>query len=162
MLVKAKIYEYIKYSNFFKLYTSLYKPEVKKNYEGEVAFYRSFLSKCKLIFDIGANDGHKTEAFLKIAEKVLSCEPDHVNFKTLCIRFRNKRTRVILENKAVAASSGTKSMYLHHPGSAFNTLNEKFKQITEADNLKKWNEKISYDNTIPVETTTLDKLIDKY
>lgn len=162
MLVKAKIYEYIKYSTIFKFYATLFKPGVKHSFEREVRFYSSFLFKCHLIFDIGANDGHKTEAFLKIAEKVVSCEPDLKNFNTLCIRFRKRRKRVRLENKAIAAAPGTHIMYLHHPGSAFNTLNVKFKEITEADNLQKWNEKINYENRILVETTTLDDLIKTY
>jgi FkbM family methyltransferase len=162
LFVKAKVYEYIKYSSIFHIYTLFFKPQEKKNFEREVHFYKSFLNKCNLIFDIGANDGHKTEAFLKLSQKVVCCEPDPKNFKTLKIRFRNKRKRVFIENKAVAASPGKKNMYLHHPGSAFNTLNEKFKQTTEADDLDKWNEKIKYDDVISVEATTLDQLIIKY
>ncbi|MGI8599481.1 MAG: FkbM family methyltransferase [Chitinophagaceae bacterium] len=161
LLVKAKIYEYIKYSSVFYVYSSLFKPWDKKNYKREVQFYRSFLSNCNLIFDIGANDGHKTEVFLTLSERIVCCEPDDKNFKTLQVRFRNKKN-VYLQKLAVAASAGIKKMYIHHKGSAFNTLNHKFKKITEADDLEKWNEKIKYDHVIPVESTTLDELIIKY
>jgi FkbM family methyltransferase len=78
----------------------------------------------RLIFDIGAYDGHKT-AFLELADKVVSCEPDAHNFRTLRIRFRNCRSSVVLENKVVSDHPGRDIYYIHHAGSAFNTPNPK-------------------------------------
>lgn len=159
LFINAGIYERLKYSWMFRLYQTLFKPEVKKAAEKELNFYSSFLSKGDLVFDIGANDGHKTEAFLQLANKVVCCEPDAKNFKTLQIRFRNKRNRVMLEQKALGAQEGILPMFVHHEGSAFNTLNPKFKEVTEADDVERWNEKINFGETLEVPVTTLDNLI---
>jgi FkbM family methyltransferase len=156
------VYEYLKYSTFFCLYERLCKPEVQLAARKEVNFYKSFLSSCPLIFDIGANDGHKTEAFLLIAKKVVCCEPDHKNFKTLQIRFRRRKSRVMLEKAAIGAKIERKAMFIHHDGSAFNTLNEKFKHVLEADQLQKWNEDVRFEKKIMVEQTTLSALIKKF
>lgn len=156
------LYEYFKYSWIFYQYERIAKPQVQRAKEKELYFYQSFLSPCNLIFDIGANDGHKTEAFLKIAKQVVSCEPDAKNFKTLQVRFRHQRQRVMLKQIALGATKSEQTMYVHHPGSAFNTLNSKFKQITEFDNLDRWNEKLKFTETIKVPVTTLDLLIQKY
>lgn len=162
LLNKINLYEYLKYSTIFYLYERLFKPEVQQRKERELSFYTSFLPNCNLIFDIGANDGHKTGAFLTISQRVVCCEPDERNFRTLQIRFRQKRKRILLEKVALGSSQATTEMFIHHPGSAFNTLNEKFKQVTEADNLTKWDEKIQFRTKKEVQLTTLDRLIEKY
>src|ERR1044071_5988844 len=132
-LYKKGIYYPLKYSRLFHLYEQLFKPGTIKQQRGEISFYKSFLPTCKLIFDIGANDGHKTEAFLNISEKVISCEPDKENFKLLQVRFRNKKTRVIIENKALSDKEGEAELHIHHPGSAFNTLSHKWQLLLEKD-----------------------------
>jgi FkbM family methyltransferase len=162
-LKRSGSYEYIRYSFFFRLYARLFKRQVIQDHEKEVAFYKTFLpGHCPLIFDIGAYDGHKTAAFLELAGKVVSCEPDKHNFRTLRIRFRNNRSAVMLENKAVSDHVGTDTYYIHHAGSAFNTLNPKWKQLLEADQEKRWNETIRFSEAVTITLTTLDELIHKY
>jgi FkbM family methyltransferase len=156
------VYEHLKYSKAFAAYEHFFKPQVQEAFKKELAFYRSFLQPCQLVFDIGANDGHKTEAFLRIAERVVCCEPDAKNHKTLVTRFRNRKERVLIEKLALGAKEGELKMYVHHEGSAFNTLNPKFKAVTEADNLEKWSEKIQFERDVPVKIATLDSLIEKY
>jgi FkbM family methyltransferase len=156
-------YEYVRYSFLFRWYTRLFKRQVIRDHEKEVAFYQSFLpNDCSLIFDIGAYDGHKTAAFLELAGKVVCCEPDAHNFRTLRIRFRNNRSSVVLENKAVSDHTGSETYYIHHAGSAFNTLNPKWKQILEADGESRWNEKIQFSDEVSIQLTTLDQLISQY
>jgi FkbM family methyltransferase len=163
LLKNTGCYEYIRYSFLFRLYARLFKRQVIKEHLKEVAFYRSFLPhQVPLIFDIGAYDGHKTAAFLEMAGKVVSCEPDQHNFRTLRIRFRNRRSSVILENKALSDQSGTETFYVHHAGSAFNTLNPKWKQLLEADDVSRWNEKIEFSTEVNISLTTLDQLISQY
>ncbi|MBD0293817.1 MAG: FkbM family methyltransferase [Flavisolibacter sp.] len=161
-LLKKGIYDYVKYSQLFRLYERLLKPEVKQAFQREYQFYQSFLTPCSLIFDIGAYDGHKTDVFLQWADKVVCCEPDPKNFHTLQVRFRNDKHRVFIENVAVASVTTIREMFVHHAGSAFNTLNEKFMQVTEADQVEKWDEKIQYESKRQVSTTTLNDLIAKY
>ena len=161
-LQKNSLYYSLKYSLAFRLYQLLLKPADIRNEKKEIKFYQSFLTPCHLIFDIGAYDGHKTEAFLTIAKKVVSCEPDPGSFKILQTRFRNRREKVFLENKAVAEVQGEKRFLIHHPGSAFNTLSEEWKDTLEKDNIEKWNEKIKFTEEKIVQSVTLDSLIEKY
>ena len=160
-LQKKNLYYKIRYSFAFQFYQYLFKPNDIKNKKKEIGFYKSFLPACNLIFDIGAYDGHKTEAFLKIAKQIISCEPDQLSFTILKTRFKNKK-QVFLENKAIGDTAGECILLIHHPGSAFNTLSPKWKETLEKDNMEKWNEKIKFSEENIVQTTTLDLLIKKY
>ncbi|GAA4329162.1 FkbM family methyltransferase [Flaviaesturariibacter amylovorans] len=156
------LYEPLKYSALFRAWQRLFKPAVIAAERHEIAFYQSFVPPGALIFDIGGNDGHKTEAFLHLARTVVTCEPDAQNVHTLRVRFRNRRQRVHIEPVALGAAPGTLPLQVHHPGSAFNTLNPKFRAITEADRATRWNEEIAFTGTTDVPVTTLDALIEKY
>jgi len=163
LLIKKGWYEYIKYSSFFYLYQLLFANDKITQHRREVDFYESFLEPCELIFDIGAYDGHKTAAFLNISKKVICCEPDKQSFNTLKIRFRNKRERVFVENVALSDHQGAGTLFIHHKGSAFNTMDDRWKNVLEADNLHKWDEKIIFSSTdTKVKLTTLDALIKKF
>jgi FkbM family methyltransferase len=162
ILQKLRVYEYLKYSRIFSVYEKIFKPESKRTHEKEIKLYHSFLPSCNLIFDIGANDGHKAAAFLAISKKVICCEPDAQSFNKLQIRFRNKKSRVTLLNKALSNHEGQAVLYVHHAGSAFNTLNKKWVDILEKDNQSVWSEKIRFNATTLVHLTTLDALIEKY
>lgn len=155
------IYDSVKYSRLFKVYESLFKPHVKKQFLREVKFYSSFLKPCSLIFDIGANDGHKTEAFLKLAKKIILLEPDEKNYAVLRKRFKRNQ-RVQIEHAAVGNTNTFQDFYIHHPGSSFNTLSTKFKSLLEKEAEEKFKEKVSYETRKAVIVTTLDSLIEKY
>ncbi len=56
----------------------------------EFAFYRGLLNgfrKGDLIFDVGANVGTKTEAFLRLSARVVSVDPDDANQEVLRASF---------------------------------------------------------------------------
>ena len=164
ILKRLKIYYNLKYSAVFRLYEWLFKPEVVLQHRKEVSLYKSFLHSPSLIFDIGAYDGHKTAAFLEIASTVVSCEPDPDSFQILSTRFRKVRNRVHLVNCAVYNKPGKALLERNIQGSAFNTLNTKWKNILENDQGDRWGEKIMFKNdlTVPVNTTTLDQLIEQF
>jgi len=161
-LQKNNLYYPLRYSFFFRIYQYLFKPGDIQNEKKETAFYTSFLPPSDLIFDIGAYDGYKTEAFLLLAKRVVSCEPDQLSFSVLKNRFRNKRKRVFLENKALSDIVSEQTFLIHHAGSAFNTLSNKWKETLEKDNMEKWNEKIKFSKQEIIQATTLDSLIEKY
>ena len=161
-LIKSDLYYPLRYSLIFHVYQFFFKPRDIILQRREVGFYNSFLGHCDLIFDIGANDGYKSEAFLKLADKVVCCEPDKLNYKILRVRFRRRKKKISIENKALSNIRGYVEFYIHYPGSAFNTLSPKWKNLLETDNKKKWNEKISFTDIVKTETTTLDILINKY
>ncbi len=125
----------------------------------ETRFYRSFLPPCQLIFDIGAYDGHKTEAFLRLAKKVVCCEPDQHNFRILTLRFLGLKQRVVLLNKALAATASTLDFFSPAEGSAFNTASAKFKSLAESTGAQKWGEEVLFPRKTAVEADTLDNLI---
>ena len=162
VLIKLGIFNSIKYSKFTDLYTYLLKPAKKKQRQKELNFYQSFLPECKLIFDIGANDGHKTVVFSKIAAKVVACDPDPYNIAILTTRFRNHKN-INIEPLAITDHIGESSFYVQQPGSALNSINPQWKNILEQQNNNRWQEAIQFSDTvIPVKTTTLDALIAKY
>jgi FkbM family methyltransferase len=161
-LLKRNLYYPLKYSSLFRFYQSLFNPSELRQQKKEVTFYQSFLPSCKLIFDIGGNDGHKTQAFLALAQEIVCCEPDKENFQLLQTRFRKKKERVRLENKALSDKEGVAELHIHHPGSAFNTISEKWVKLLEKDNREKWNESVKFTQVQTVETTTLDQLISQY
>ena len=164
ILKRLNIYNKLKYSAVFRLYERVFKPEVFVQHRKEVSLYKNFLHNPSLIFDIGAYDGHKTAAFIEIASKVVSCEPDPDSFEILSARFRKVRDRVHLLNCAVYNKPGEALLQRNIKGSAFNTLNTDWKNILEKDQGDRWNEKITFKNniTVPVRTTTLDQLIEQF
>ena len=162
MLRKYKIFTWLKYSYAGRIYSSVFKPSQKEQTKKELDFYRSFLPHCKLVFDIGANDGHKTVVFCKLANKVIACEPDPFNTGILKARFRNNK-QVSIEPVAITDHSGQSGLYIEKPGSALNTINPRWKTILEEENNNRWNEPVKFSgNIITVPSTTLDKLIGKY
>ncbi|MFI5131418.1 MAG: FkbM family methyltransferase [Chitinophagales bacterium] len=161
-LQKKELYYPLKYSRWFGIYQALFRREAIEQQRAEISFYKSFLPACKLIFDIGANDGHKTTAFLALSDKVICCEPDGENFKLLRVRFRDQEKRVVIENMALSDKDGFAEMHIHHPGSAFNTLSSKWMKLLEDQGESRWNESIKFTRNETVQTTTLDQLIVKY
>jgi len=60
----------------------------------EVEFYKNTLQgfrKGDVIFDIGANEGHKTDIFLRLGVKVVAAEPGEANQEVLRQRFLKHR-----------------------------------------------------------------------
>ena len=163
-LKSKNVYDRLKYSYFFNVYERLFKPEVIAQHKKEVELYKSFLNHTSLVFDIGAYDGHKTAAFVEIADKVISCEPDPFSFSILQTRFRHVKNKVTPVNCAVYHQKGQATLQRNYEGSAFNTLNEDWKNILEKDNASRWTEKIAFQHTIAMEvkTTTLDELITQF
>lgn len=161
-LLRKGWFYHLKYSSVFRFYQQFFSRGSIRQQKQEVAFYRSFLRQCNLIFDVGAYDGHKTEAFLTISEKVVCCEPDRHNFQLLSTRFRYQKKNVFLVNKAVSSQSGVLDFFINKEGSAFNTASLKFRHLAEEKGESKWLEKIRFAQKQKIETITLDELIEAY
>lgn len=162
ILEKMGLYIRIKYSWPASVYRTVFKPAIKKQALKELNFYRSFLHHYSLIFDIGANDGHKVAAFTRIADRVIACEPDPANLAILNTRF-GKNKKIIIEPVAISNKIGTEKLLIHQPGSALNTLNPGWKTILENNNNGRWPAEIKFsDKVIEVNTSTLDELINKH
>jgi FkbM family methyltransferase len=133
----------------------------------EVRFYSRVLVGLQpgaLFFDIGANEGAKTDIFLRLRAKVIAVEPDlscSGNLEKRFLTFRMTPRPVTIVNKAVSSSVGAEKMLIDGPGSAVNTLSAKW-----ADSLKTNKNQfehahcgLEFTQTRLVDTTTIDALI---
>lgn len=159
-----RLYHRMRYSRLFRLYAYLFKPDIFATHHREVNLYSTLLHKPNLIFDIGAYDGHKTEAFAALGSSVVACEPDPYNFSILSARFKKQRNKIHLLNCAVSDKVGEATLQRNYEGSAFNTIKPEWVSILERDDTVRWNEKIKYADSlrINVATTTLDALIERF
>lgn len=86
----------------------------------ERRFYGQLIGRgAGTIIDVGANNGSKTEIFLRLAERVVSIEPDPTSARLLRTRF--KWRPVIVRECVITDKPGTVSFYQFEPGSAYNT-----------------------------------------
>ncbi|MBS1512658.1 MAG: FkbM family methyltransferase [Bacteroidetes bacterium] len=162
LLQQLHILEAVRYGILGRWYTVLFKKEIVAQQKKELRFYQSFLSPCTLIFDIGANDGHKTIVFAQLADKVVACDPDPTNQKILGYRFKNNKN-VFTRPDAVSDKNGTTLFYIDKLGSPLNTINPQWKNILEKNNHNRWPEAVHFSgDSITVTTVTLDALIKEY
>jgi FkbM family methyltransferase len=133
----------------------------------EVEFYRNLLVGFRsgdLIFDIGANDGFKTDIFLRLGARVVAVEPDKSNQTILAdkfLKYRLIKRPVSIVPKAVSSKNGCETFWINEPGSPKNTLNEKWVKILQV-NETKFGRQLDFRNTVIVETVTLEDLIIAY
>ena len=122
-----------------------------------LAFYRRFIKKNDLCFDIGANVGRKTDIFLKLGARVIAVEP-----QPECIHFLQKKYRfqkmVTVVGKAADSDIGKKDIYL----SEVNSLSSLSLDWIKSTQLSGRYDGITWGKQIKVETTTLDELIKIY
>lgn len=125
--------------------------KIKNNFF-QVRFFRKHAGKNRLIFDIGANMGNKTDIFLKLGCTVVAIEPQQDFASYLRVKYSgNKFVKVVqvaLGDKEGSATINTSSIY---PG--FSSLNKDWQKGTKYH---------TFDKTEMVAMQTLDNLIDKY
>jgi FkbM family methyltransferase len=87
----------------------------------ERRFYWQLMARgAGTIIDVGANGGDKTEIFRRLAERVISIEPDPTSARVLRTRFK-WHPEVIVRECVITDKPGTVPFYQFEPGSAFNT-----------------------------------------
>jgi hypothetical protein len=105
-LKQAGLYHRAKSSWLYDTYWAIADRRLIDEREQEIRFYRDTLvgfEKNDLIFDIGANLGHKTDIFLRLGARVMAVEPDSSNQEILRQRFLAHRLRkkpVVIVGKA--------------------------------------------------------------
>lgn len=136
----------------------------------EEDFYRKLLNGMRrddLIFDIGANEGTKTDIFVKLGARVVAVEPDDTCQQVLndrFLRFRFRPSPVTLIRKAVSEKAGVEKMWIDGPGSAVNTMSRRW-----ADHLRESRESfpfahggLEFSQSKSVETTTVEHMVSLY
>ena len=119
-----------------------------------IDFYKNFISKNDLVFDVGANMGHRTNIFLKLGAKVISVEPQ----KSLCRYLKEKfGNRIIIENCGLGQYMEAKEFYINSANS-LSTFSPQWKELASADRFSdtRWVGKET------IEIKTLDSLVSIY
>jgi len=167
LLQRAGLYHRLKASHIYDAYWWLVDRRIIDNKRAEISFYREALEEFRegyFIFDIGANQGSKTECFLKLGARVVAVEPDPSNQEILREKFTKLNragNRVDVVCKAVSYKIGVDTMWVDAPGSAKNTLSEKWVQTLKADE-QRFGARLEFGQKREIATTTLDQLIETY
>jgi FkbM family methyltransferase len=163
-LRQVGLYERLKSSFVYDFYWAFANQQVLKDRTTEVEFYKRTLQgfrKGNLIFDIGANQGYKTDIFLRLGARVVAVDPDEESQESLRQRFLKYRLtskRVDIEGKAVSDAISIKTMWIDAPGSAKNTLNPKWVETLRTDP-KRFGQRLDFASERQVETITLEELM---
>lgn len=110
---------------FSKTYIKLRAPKFYKTQLKELDFYKSVIGdRRSLIFDVGANKGHKSYLFSKLAKKVVLFEPGSEHLKVLKARFANN-SQFIINDCALSSKPGKSDYFSISNNSGYNTLSNK-------------------------------------
>jgi FkbM family methyltransferase len=167
LLKSAGVYDRVKVSLVYDLYWYFANRSIIEDRRREIHFYRGLLRGFHdrdLIFDVGASHGYKTDIFLRLGAKVVAVEPDEMNQEILMRRFlelRLKKMPLNIVGKAVSDSCSIDRMWIDAPGSAENTLSQKWAETLRAD-ATRFGHRFSFDRWRTVETVSLEKLMVEY
>src|SRR5688572_11272177 len=154
-------------SRLYDAYWRVIDPGVLQRRAAEIAFYREVLQGLTpgaVVFDIGANQGAKTDIFLRLGSTVVAVDPDPANQRVLEQKFRSYRVRqlpVAIVPVAVAAEEGSRTLWIDEPGSGKNTLNRKWVDALQHDSAR-FGQALQFGDQQTVTTTTVERLITRF
>jgi len=163
-LKRLGFYERFKFSFLYDVYWRIGDRRLINQREKEVQFFQSTLVGLRpgdIIFDVGANIGHKTDVFLRLGARVVAVEPDRSNqeiLKRSFCKLRLFKKPVVIVDKAISDHAGTETMFVDQPGSAKNTLNRKWVDTLRNDSMR-FGTTLEFGEETRVETTTVEQLI---
>jgi FkbM family methyltransferase len=169
-LRRAGLYHRVKTSSVHEMYWRITGNRWIAARESELRFYRRLLPELHsgdLVFDIGANEGFKTDLFLRLGARVIAVDPDEMNQSILREKFLSLRLiprPVIIVGKAVSDSRALETMWIDGPGSAVNTLSLKWATALNTNKARHAHGHCGLDfkQQKTVETTTIEELISAY
>lgn len=167
LLRRAGFYHRLKASPVYDFYWSIVDRSLIDDRRKEVEFYRALLGGFRegdLVFDVGANHGTKTGIFLKLGARVVAVEPDEANQAILAekfLRYRLTRQPVVVVGKALSDRDTVETMWIDQPGSAKNTLSQKWVDTLRSDD-ERFGHSLDFRQRKQVETTTLENLVLTY
>lgn len=170
MLRRAGLYHRLRASVIHEMYWKVIGRQWLLARERQLDFYRRLLIELRpgdLVFDIGANEGFKTDLFLRLGAKVIAMEPDEMNQSILRERFAHLRIvqkPLVIVGKAVSDKSTQEIMWIDGAGSAVNTLSQKWaKSLKENKGRQTYAHfGLNFAQSKTVETTTLEELMSTY
>ena len=168
LLRRVGLYNRLKASCLYDLYWRIADSRIINGRSREVKFYRDLLlggfQDGDLIFDIGANHGSKTDIFLRLGARVLAVDPDEMNQEALrdkFLRYRWVKKPVIVVGRAVSDKSGIHKLWIDEPGSAKNTLSQKWVDTLRRDEAR-FGHRLNFAQHKEVESISLEELIVTY
>lgn len=118
--------------------------------------YKKIIKPGHLCYDIGANNGNKTQEMLNLGAKVVCLEPQISCCNNLTNKFKNNSNVTILQ-KAVGASVGSGKIFIPQ-AHTLSSMSEEFINETKKSRFSD----VNWVNSQYVEITTLDDLILSY
>jgi FkbM family methyltransferase len=167
LIGNTDIYQRARSSWIYDAYWQLADRRIVDDREEEGEFYRTLLVGFRegdLVFDIGANEGYKTGTFLKLGARVVCLEPDETCQELLrqkFCRYRIRQLPVIVVPKAVSDRESVERIWIDTPGSAKNTLSEKWASTLRND-ARRFGQKLDFGRWKNVETISIERLIETY
>jgi len=124
-----------------------------------LAFYRQFISRGALCFDIGANLGNRTELFLALGARVVAVEPQIECCEELDARFA-RNTAFVLERKALGPETGAAVLRrTSRPASTISSMSSEWiERVRESGRFREYD----WTELEEVVMTTLDDLVERY
>lgn len=163
-LAQLGLYERARASWIYDFYWAIADRRIIDDRRSELDFYRDLLGGFRegdLIFDVGANQGYKTHIFLELGAKVVAVEPDGISQEVLKQKFLKHRLKskpLVIVGKAVSDRSSTITMWIDTPGSAMNTLSQKWAETLRADD-RRFGHRLNFEHRRDVETISMEQLI---
>ncbi len=117
-----------------------------------------------LIIDIGANHGAKTGVFLRLGARVVAVDPDPLNQEILRQTFLSYRLTpqpVTIVAGAVSETRGVATFFMQQPGSAMNTLSNKWVDSLRSDP-SRFGSDFQFSQSREINTLTLQDLVATY
>ena len=165
VLSRVGLHQRLRFSFLYDVYWGIADRSLLESRDQEIEFFRRTLVGFKpgdIIFDVGANLGHKTGIFLRLGARVVAVEPDRSNqeiLKQSFLQFRIAKKAVTIVDKAVSDHTGTEIMFVDEAGSAKNTLNKKWVDTLRADSTR-FGKTLDFTEEAQVETITVEELIE--
>ena len=113
-------------------------------------FIGQFFNRGDLVFDVGANQGLKTDLYLGFGARVICFEPQPHCVELLTKKYQNNQD-VAIVNKGLAKNSGQLELSICDRADVLSTFSEQWKTGRFAS--QKWDKKVM------VKVTTLDEMI---
>ena len=120
--------------------------------------YGEFVGRGDLVFDVGAHVGNRARAFASLGCRVVALEPQP-DFARVLRVFFGRSSRVVVVEAAVCDTAGRALLALSERTPTVTTLVEAWRDARALDpdfTRVRWNRRIE------VETTTLDRLIERF
>ena len=129
--------------------------ETARQKQAMADFYGRFIRPGDLCFDVGANLGNRTAAFLDLGARVVCIEPQPACVRKLR-KIYGKNPNVIIEDKALGEKEGRGELAICEAEPTISTMSDKWRKEGRFAGKNDWGK------IVPVEVTTLDDLIARY